>query len=224
MSERKTAFVKNFGELDNDTGTIADIPLYERLNATGLFPEILALKLRSAGDKGAMLMEKIDGFNLAELPEWLDEYKYSVEFAKKLAQLYLDFYDQGFRHIDWRPANVMIDVNRRKLVFVDSSAVEEIRIKDEHTLRETVNDFSLTLAGLYMDGDYFTLEDNYEFIGFNTGATRGPALILLNRSGALKRVNPQVRELMIRGLALYTCPENFDELFAIKEDKASGVV
>lgn len=44
--------------------------------------------------------------------------------------------------------------------------------------------------------------------------SRAPILFLLHRKGVLNKIDPVIREFMLRAINPKTCPENFDELFS----------
>ena len=44
--------------------------------------------------------------------------------------------------------------------------------------------------------------------------SRAPVLFLLHRKGVLNKIDPVIREFMLRAINPKTCPENFDELFS----------
>ncbi len=214
MLERQPVFVKQFPAEDNAwVESMTDF--YERLGSSGYFPEVYAMVLNS-NPKGesSFLMERVEGFTLADTPPEFDDYKFSVRFAKDLRDFFLGFYEAGFVQEDNHPDNIMFDINKKRFVFVDGAGIFEVT-RENYTMKELVNNFSVALISVYLGRLYWLLTDECGLEEFEDEESRGLALVILNRARLLNKINPQVREFIIKGINRGTCPENFDELFAV---------
>lgn len=148
---QKTAFVKSgeFAELITDHQN--NEGLIERLRKVGAVPDVLmyATTEESEGFSYRVVMERIEGFDLLNIPQSEEEFKYSVTFAKKLARLFKKTANEGIHHQDAHGGNIMFDQEREDFVFVDLEELSDKPIK----AREWVFDYCVVLGDVYFGMD-----------------------------------------------------------------------
>jgi hypothetical protein len=207
----RTAFIKEFKENDNWRYIESLLPHLEKLEDLGLVAQTVAI--RKTGSKVSVLMELVNGFELASIPEEYEDYRFSIDLAKKTAALFQGFFESGYYHEDSHSGNIMYDQKRGKCVAVD---LDSVAVKGNDTsLKDYVQDYSKLMLGVYLGTSAL---DALEDLLLKGGLQLSPITLvskLMQEKGIYSKLHPAVREFVLRGLNPSTAPENFDEILAL---------
>lgn len=231
--ERKQAFLKKSDDPTILWDHARNEALVQKLETAGLIPEVLMLTLNPSKKEYQVVMEKVEGHTLADIPPELDEFKYSVEFAQELAKTFVRLEDTGIYHLDIHSENVMYDTNNKRFVFVD---VEELD-NEHHPTSDYVADYCRVLIDAYCGIDILASpgeirglaeeSDNASLMAFSEeyrdednavlGFDRPQAVFdLADATGVRERANPHILNFLSESMSNKDAKSSsFDKLFDI---------
>ena len=141
----RTAFIKDFEKTDWRY-VESLLPHLEKLEDLGLVAQTVAI--RETGSKVYILMERVNGFELGSIPEEYEDYRFSVDLAKKAASLFHRFFEAGYYHDDPHSQNIMYDQVKSRCIAVD---LDSIIVKDDDiSLKDYVEDYSELMLDVYL--------------------------------------------------------------------------
>lgn len=152
----RTAFIKDF-ERKHAWGYVeALLPHLEKLENLGLVAQTVAI--RKTSSKLSVLMERVNGFELGSFLEEYEDYRFSIDLAKKTAALFQGFFEAGYYHEDPHSGNIMYDQKRGKCVAVDLGSV--VVKGDDISLKDYIQNYSELMLEVYLvDRPLDTLEE-----------------------------------------------------------------
>lgn len=227
-----TAFIKDWDTPDLITNYQNNECLIERLNKVGAVPAVLAYATTNDPDGYIykVIMEKVPGYDLLNVPESEEGFMYSLAAAQKLAGLFKKIADEGIRHMDPHAGNIMFDQKKRDFVFIDLEGLTERHID----ANEWVFHYCLVLGDVYFGMDPLNnIEDVYEI----SEEQKSKLMPIYEKYGAKKSfyqlladidianefvdaldlqdvVNPQVISFISKGLMMGV--SNFDGVLGIE--------
>lgn len=237
----RRAFIKDFNNKDDWEYVKPLLPHLEKLEDLGLVAQTVAI--RKTRSKVYLLMERVNGFELASFPKEYKDYKFSVDLAKKAARLFQGFFEAGYYHTDPHSQNIMYDQVKSRCVAVDLDSV--VVTANDIALKDYVHDYSKLLSDIYLgDSPAYMAHDmlekgelqNYmgeewdefrkkigsynslKYLSVHTFYRNLPqlTLLLMKIKNVDSRIHPVIRDFILRGLNPATCPENFDEILRLK--------
>lgn len=143
--ENHTAFIKKDEDYSLVTDHLQNQVLIQDLETAGIIPQVLMTSSNFQEKRHSVVMEKIEGFTLLNVPSEMEEFKYSVDFARDLARIFLKLRDNDAYHQDLGAQNVMYDTKNKRFVFVD---LEEL-VSERRKNSDYVFDYSRVLIDTY---------------------------------------------------------------------------
>lgn len=242
----RTAVEKVYKNRDYALGMKNFFPYLQKLEDLDLIPQTIGY--REDEDGLHVFMERVNGFDLANIPPTHEDYKFSVDLAKKAASLCQDFFVAGYHHVDLHSNNIMYDLGRGKCVAVDLDSIG-LNKNHEIPLKTYVEEYAELMADIYL-GDMPTLiaekmlqkgellghmgEEWKEFKD-TVGMYNNPnqidirdligedlpriALLLMKIKGVESKIHPAIKAFILRGLNPATCPQNFDQILRLDSQK-----
>lgn len=142
----RTAFIKDFNNKDDWDYIKPLLPHLEKLEDLGLVAQTVAI--RKTRRKVYVLMERVNGFELASFPKEHEGYKFSLDLAKKAASLFQGFFEAGYYHADPHSHNIMYDQVKSRCVAVDLDSIE---VKgNDISLKDYIQDYSELMLEVYL--------------------------------------------------------------------------
>jgi len=235
VSNENEAFVKDIRYDYHFDDYLKNQELIEKLEGMELIPPVMLLTANPETSAYRVVMEKVEGFSLDNMPTEMDGQKYSLEFAKELAQLFVRLKDAGAYHGDIHMGNIMQDTANGRLVFID---LEELT-DDPHPIGDYVRDYDRALIDIYLGVDIFSTTDELlkerdsdnealrafykEYAGYELQGVidKDPKVLhkLVMLFGLSEKINPQIVDFLAKGVTPDTreiTELNFDELFSLK--------
>lgn len=229
------AFVKDIRNDDHFDDYLKNQEMIEKLEGMELIPHVMLLTANPETSAYRVVMEKVDGFSLDNMPTEMDSQKYSLEFAKELAQLFVRLKDAGAYHGDIHTGNIMRDTANGRFVFID---LEELT-DDPHPIGDYVRSYDRALIDIYLGVDIFSITDEllkenesdnealrafykeYEGYEIQDVIDKDPKVLhkLVMLFGLSEKIYPQIVEFLAKGVTFDRSEIeelNFDELLSLK--------
>ena len=240
----RTAFIKGFRKKHEWTYVEPLLPHLQKLEDKGLVPQTLGF--RRTRENVRLVMERVNGFELSSIPKEYEDYRFSVDLAKKTAALFQGFFEAGYYHADPHSQNIMYDQIKGRCVAVDLDSIE---VKGNNTsLKDYVQGYSKLLSDIYLgdspaDMTHNMLEkgelqnymgeewdefkkalsscNNLEFLSVDTLIYRNLpqlTLLLMKIKNIDSKIHPVIKDFILRGLNPASCPESFDEILGLEAE------
>jgi hypothetical protein len=214
---------------------VSNLSLLDGLSQHNLAPKVL--KLEPIADRYKAYLERIYGFDLNNFPDNFQSLRYSLEFGQRLASLSIGMNQLRAYQYDGSLWNFMYDTKNNRCVVVDLDSVS----RGDESASPYIRQYSVILSSVWLgesiEFHIMDLEDSgkleyympttwerYQqaqhengFIDFEiiNDFAAEPVRNLLEERNVLGLINPNLLQIVMKGLDKRTVPNDINELVKV---------